>query len=57
MTAIGPRMTARKTHVSGFSRSGGATCVGARLVADGSAGNGERWRYNKKQGLIPTVEP
>ena len=57
MTGIGPRMTAGKTHVSGSSRSGGATCVGARLVTDGSAGNGGMWRYNKEQGLLPSVEP
>ena len=54
--AIGPRTIARGTHVRGLSRSGVATCVGARLVVDGRAGNGERWRYNQKQGLKPMVE-
>ena len=50
MTAIGPRMPARKTHVRGFSRSGGATCVGAWLVADGSAESGVAGTAETREG-------
>ena len=54
---LGPERLPGGPTARGLCRGGGAICVGARLVVDGRAGNGERWRHNRKQEMKPMAEP